>query len=63
MSGVVEFKVGDRVQSVYGLEHVGTVVEASRFDDGRPYWMVRRDLDGFCWVGLTLTMVPAATMN
>lgn len=61
MSG--EFRVGDRVQSLYGLEHVGTIVEQGQFPSGRTYWNVCRDLDGFVWIGWVGTMLPAATMN
>jgi hypothetical protein len=58
-----EFAVGDRVHSIYGLEHVGTVVEVGSFTSGQAMYRVRRDLDGFVWIGMLGTLVGAATLN
>lgn len=57
------FEVGDRVTSIYGHEHVGTVVEVGALKDGRPLYHVERDSDGFVWIGLTMTTLPAEALN
>lgn len=62
MSGL-SFRVGDRVESTYGAEHVGVVVEVKTFSTGRPWYLVKRDSDGFVWSGWPGTMLPAGSHN
>lgn len=49
---------GDRVDSTYGLEHRGEVVGIETFRDGKPYYKVKRDSDGFVWFGWDETVTP-----
>lgn len=55
---MIAFEVGDRVDSTFGREHRGIVVEVKSFSDGAPMYLVRQDSDGFVWVGMTGTMLP-----
>lgn len=61
------YNVGDRVDSVYGREHRGEVLRVGEFSDGRPMLSVRRDSDGFVWVGwpetVTRVIPPALTRD
>lgn len=51
------FKVGDRVDSTYGVEHRGTIVDVGEFPGLGTFYRVRRDADGFVWVGWDETVV------
>lgn len=44
-------EVGTRVDSTFGDEHRGTVVKVGEFLGGGPLYHVRRDSDGFVWLG------------
>jgi hypothetical protein len=46
-----DLKVGDRLDSVYGREHRGTIVDTGTFADGVAYYVVERDSDEFRWIG------------
>lgn len=57
------FAVGDRVDSVYGFEHRGTVTEVSQFPDGGTYYWVKRDSDGFVFFALPFGLLPLPTAS
>lgn len=54
---VENIKVGDTLESVFGSEHRGKVVEISKFSDGEPIYHVKRHTDGFVWLGWKDTVV------
>jgi hypothetical protein len=57
MSETDEMAIADRVTSIYGDEHRGTVVNVGAFADGTPMYRVRRDSDGFVWIGMPSTVI------
>ena len=53
---VDDVQVGDRLDSIYGPEHRGTVVRITAAINGDPLYHVKRDSDGFVWIGWPLTI-------